>query len=350
MRIAQVAPLFEHVPPRRYGGTERVVSWLTNELVRQGHEVTLFATRGSKTAARLVPSAPHALRIGDSCLDGVPWHVAMLERVASLEREHDLVHFHLDHIHLPLARRLSTPSVTTQHGRLDAPGVAELYRAFADAPLVSISDAQRLPLPGARWMGTVHHGLPWERTRLGRGDGGYLVFLGRMSREKRPDRAIEIAKRTGLRLKVAAKVDPADRAYFEREIRPLLDHPLIEVIGEVGELEKGPLLCDARALVFPIDWPEPFGLVLIEAMAHGTPVVAFAHGSVPEVVDHGVTGFVVDDVEGAVRAVRHVGELDRARVRRVAERRFSAAAMARAYVRIYEQLTGRAITAVRAIA
>lgn len=327
-----------------------MVSWLTHELVRQGHEVTLFATRGSRTPAKLVPCAPDALRTEQQCLDGVPWHVAMVERVAALEREHDLIHFHLEHLHLPLARRLRTPSLTTQHGRLDVPGVAELYREFPDAPLVSISASQRVPLPSARWIGTVHHGLPWERTRLGDGAGDYLVFLGRMSREKGPDRAIEIAKRTGLRLKMAAKVDPNDRAYFERELRPLLDHPLVEMIGEVGEIEKGPLLRGARALLFPIDWPEPFGLVMIEAMACGTPVVAFEHGAVPEVVDHGVTGFVVDDVDGAVEAVQRIGELDRERVRCVAERRFSAAAMTRSYLRLYETLTGRPRNMVRAIA
>lgn len=350
MRIAQVAPLFERVPPQGYGGTERVVSWLTEELVGAGHEVTLFATADSETSATLVPCAPHGLRVGTRCLDGMPWHVAMVERVAERARDYDVIHFHIEHLHLPLARRLSTPSLTTQHGRLDMPGIPELYRAFADAPLVSISDAQRTPLPGARWVGTVHHGLPWEGTQLGRGEGDYLVFLGRISREKRADRAIEIARRSGLRLKLAAKVDPADRTYFEEEIRPLLDPDVVDVIGEVGDVEKDPLLRGARALIFPIGWPEPFGLVMIEAMARGTPVVAFAHGAVPEVVDHGLTGFIVDDVDGAVAAVRRVGALDRERVREVAERRFSASVMASAYVRLYESLAAERVPRVRAMA
>jgi glycosyltransferase involved in cell wall biosynthesis len=262
----------------------------------------------------------------------------MLERVVERAHDFDVVHFHLEHVHLPVARRLPVPSLTTQHGRLDLPGLAELYRTFSDAPLVSISDAQRAPLRHARWIGTVHHGLPFaERTFEPGQDGGYLVFLGRLSKEKRPDLAIEIAKRSGLPLKIAAKIGADDRAYV-RSIGPLLEHPLVHVIGEVGEREKGPLLANATALLFPIDWPEPFGLVMIEAMARGTPVIAFPRGSVPEVVDDGVTGFIVETVDAAVEAVRRAHELDRARIRSVAARRFSATAMARAYVRLYEQL------------
>lgn len=338
MRIAQVAPLFESVPPRGYGGTERVVSWLTDELVRRGHEVTLFATADSRTAADLVPCAPGPLRNGGRCLDGIPWHVSMIERVASRAEEVDVIHFHCDLLHLPLARRLRTPSLTTLHGRLDQPGLEELYDLFDDAGLVSISDAQRAPIPRARWLGTVHHGLPIEQSELGPGDGGYLVFLGRISREKRPDRAIDIALDAGLPLKIAAKIDEADRPYFEREIRPRLAHPLIEMLGERGEDDKATLLAGARALLFPIDWPEPFGLVMIEAMARGTPVVAFRCGSVPEIVEHGVTGFVVDDHEEAVDAVRHAAELDRARIRQRVVRRFSVRAMTDAYLRLYEEL------------
>ena len=338
MRIAQVAPLFESVPPRGYGGTERVVAWLTDELVRRGHEVTLFATADSRTGAELVPCAPRALRNGGRCLDGVPWHVSMLERVASRASGLDVIHFHCDVLHLPLARRLETPSLTTLHGRLDQPGLEELYDLFGDAGLVSISDAQRAPIPHARWLGTVHHGLPLDESGLGDGRGDYLVFLGRISRDKRPDRAIEIAQRAGMPLKIAAKVDAADRPYFEREIRGRLEHPLIEMLGERGEADKATLLGGARALLFPIDWPEPFGLVMIEAMARGTPVIAFRCGSVPEIVEHGVTGFVVDDLEEAVDAVRRAGELDRAHIRRRVALRFSVSAMTDAYLRLYQGL------------
>lgn len=341
MRIAQVAPLFETVPPRRYGGTERVVAWLTEELVRRGHEVTLFASAGSVTRARLVPCAPGPLRLTERCAGGIAWHVAMLEEVASRARQFDLIHFHVDQIHLPLARRIPTPSLTTLHGRLDQEGLEALYDTYSDAPLVSISDAQRAPLPRASWLGTVHHGLPLERMRFGRGGGGYLVFLGRIAPEKGPDRAIELARRARMPLKIAAKVDPADRAYFEREIRPLLG-PGVEMIGEVGELEKDELLGGAEALLFPIDWPEPFGLVMIESMARGTPVVARPRGSVPEVLEHGVTGFVAEDDDGALEALERVRELDRGRIRAVAERRFSVEAMADGYLALYARLLARA--------
>ncbi|HEY8432401.1 MAG TPA: glycosyltransferase family 4 protein [Sandaracinaceae bacterium] len=332
-----MAPLFETVPPRRYGGTERVVAWLTDELVRRGHDVTLFATAGSETSARLVPCAPGPLRATEHSAAGAPWHVAMLEEVAARARSFDIIHFHIDQIHLPLARRLPTPSLTTLHGRLDLKGLDVLYETYHDAPLVSISHAQRAPLPRALWLGTVHHGLPLERMRPGEGRGGYLVFLGRITPEKGPVHAIEIARRAGKPLKIAAKVDEYDRDYFERVVRPLLGGG-VEMLGEVGEPEKDALLGDAEALLFPIEWPEPFGLVMIEAMARGTPVIAFPHGSVPEVVRDGVTGFVVRDVDEAVRAVRRVGELDRRTVRAEVERRFSVASMTDGYLRLYEQI------------
>jgi glycosyltransferase involved in cell wall biosynthesis len=338
LRIAQVAPLIERVPPEGYGGTERVVSWLTEELVRQGHHVTLFATGDSRTSAVLVPCADRALRTPEGTLDPIPWHLAMLERVEARARSFDVVHYHTELLHLPIARRSRTPSITTLHGRLDIPGCPELLQHYDDVQFVSISDAQRKPAPRASWLATVYHGLPKETYARGDGEGDYLVFLGRFSREKRPDRAIEISVRSGVALEIAAKVDPADRDYFVREVQPLLSTPGVHVVGEVDERQKRPLLGRARALVFPIDWPEPFGLVMIEAMLCGTPVIGFRAGSVPEIVDDGVTGFVVDDIDGAVRAVEQVRALDRRKIRAVAEARFSAPAMAARYVGLYERL------------
>ncbi|RUL87769.1 glycosyltransferase family 4 protein [Tautonia sociabilis] len=342
MRIAQVAPLYERVPPQSYGGTERVVSYLTEELVRQGHDVTLFASGDSLTAARLVPCCDRALRLGGRCVDPIARHVYQIERVLSLADEFDVIHWHTDYLHFPLSRRLGVPHVTTLHGRLDLPDLPDLYAEFDDMPVVSISDAQRSPLPLARWAGTVYHGLPESLYELREADGGYLAFLGRISPEKRPDRAIEIARRVGLPLKIAAKVDKADREYYETTIRPLMDHPLVEFIGEIGDADKQDFLGNALALLFPIDWPEPFGMVMIEAMACGTPVVAFRCGSVPEVIDDGVTGFIVDDLAGACRAVEHAGRIDRRRVRSVFEQRFSARRMALDYVAIYERLVSEA--------
>jgi len=339
MRIAQVAPLIESVPPQLYGGTERVVAFLTDELVRLGHNVTLFASGDSRTAARLVPVCPQALRLGGTCRDYLAPHVQMLEWVVARAREFDIVHFHIAQLHFPVLRRLpGIRHVTTLHGRLDLKELDPFYREFTDMPVVSISDAQRQPLLHARWAATVYHGLPPNLFAFQPAPGSYLAFLGRISPEKRVDRAIAIATAAGERLRIAAKVDPADREYFEHEIRPLLDNPLVEFIGEIGEREKGAFLGGAKALLFPIDWPEPFGLVMIEALACGLPVIAFSGGSVREVIDHGVTGFVVDSIENAVDAVARIGEIDRRTCRDVFERRYSVTRMARQYVDVYRNI------------
>lgn len=336
MKIAQVAPLYESVPPKLYGGTERVVSYLTEELVRQGQEVTLFASGDSETAARLVASSRGALRLDPGVRDGLPYHVMMLDAVRRRAHEFDVIHFHTDYLHFPLFRDMADRTVTTLHGRLDLPDLWPLYRAFPEMPLVSISDHQRRPMPPVRWLGTVRHGLPIHLHRFDPGARRhYLAFLGRISPEKRPDRAIEIARRAGIPLKIAAKVDAADRDYFEARIRPLLDGPLVEFLGEIGETEKSAFLGGAAALLFPIDWPEPFGLVMIEAMACGTPVVAWRCGSVPEVVEDGLTGFTVDSIEGAVTAVADAESLDPAAIRRRFEERFSVERMARDYFDLY---------------
>jgi glycosyltransferase involved in cell wall biosynthesis len=341
MKIAQVAPLTESVPPQLYGGTERVVAFLTDELVRQGHDVTLFASGDSKTAARLIAAWPAALRFSGTGHDDLAPHILMLEAIASRAHTFDVIHFHLAHLHFPLARRLATPQLTTLHGRLDIGELPPLYREFVDMPVVSISDAQRTPLPEAGWISTIHHGLPPELLRLQPEPGRYLAFLGRISPEKRVDRAIAIAIACGQPLRIAAKVDRADRDYFEREIRHLLDHPLVEYIGEIDEPQKPAFLGGATALLFPIDWPEPFGLVMIESLACGTPVVAFRGGSVPEVIDHGLTGFVVDTLDEAIDATRQVSSLDRRQCRAVFERRFTVARMAADYLRLYESLQAR---------
>ena len=339
MRIAQVAPLSESVPPKLYGGTERVVSFLTNQLVDLGHEVTLFASADSSTAATLAPMWPEALRLQGTCRDHLAPHLLMLEKVVARIDEFDVVHFHIAQLHFPAMRRLpEVPHVTTLHGRLDMPELKPLYREFADIPVVSISDAQRLPLPDAGWVGTVHHGLPVNLFSFQPTPGNYLAFLGRISPEKRVDRAIAIATACGERVRIAAKVDAADQDYFNREIRPLLDHPLVEFIGEIPDREKNAFLGAAKALLFPIDWPEPFGLVMIEAMACGLPVVAFPGGSVREIIDDGVTGFIVNTIEDAVSAVRRIETIDRRRCRDTFERRFSARRMATQYVDIYRHL------------
>ena len=342
MRIAQVAPLFESCPPRLYGGTERVVSYLTEQLVADGHDVTLFASRDSRTGARLVPGAPQALRLSGGHSSPGVWHTLMLERVARYADQFDLIHFHTDYLHLPLTRRLRVPTISTLHGRLDLTEVAALYSEFAEVPVVSISDSQRTPLPGANWVATVYHGIPVDHYALGPGDGGYLAFLGRISPEKRPDLAIRIAHEAGMELRMAAKVDAADRAYFEDEIRPLLDAPNVSLIGEIGEKEKGEFLGRAAAMLFPIDWPEPFGLVMIEAMACGTPVIAFPRASVPEVVDHGLTGYLVGGIGEAIQAVRHLRSFDRARCRATFEARFSAQRMAQDYLGVYHAVAAAA--------
>jgi glycosyltransferase involved in cell wall biosynthesis len=338
LRIALVAPLYESVPPALYGGTERVVSYLTEELVALGHQVTLFASGDSITSAHLVPACERALRLDPRTPEPVSLHITMLEQVFKRAGEFDVIHFHIDGFQLPLARRCSTPTLTTLHGRLDLAGLEILYREFDDHPLVSISNAQRAPLAWANWADNVYHGLPITLHQLGTGRGGYLAFLGRISPEKGLDRAIEIAKRVGIPLKIAAKVDRADRDYFTAQIEPSIDGQLIEYIGEIGEREKTAFLNDALALLFPIDWPEPFGLAMIEAMACGTPVIAFRCGSVPEVIDEGVTGYVVDNLDDAVACVQLVHSLSRQRCREMFEMRFSAKRMARDYCSVYELL------------
>ena len=337
MRIAQVAPLFESVPPRLYGGTERVVSYLTEELVRAGHDVTLFASGDSRTAARLVSVWDTALRLDDRCPEPTSLHVIMIEEVFRRAAQFDVIHFHVDALQLPAATRAGVPYLTTKHGRLDMPGLAELYKEFSDAPLVSVSDDQRSPLPQANWVATVHHGLPQQLYSPGKGDG-YLAFLGRISPEKGVDRAIEIARRSAMPLKIVAKVDRVDREYFATQIRPLIDGREIEFLGELNDADKGAFLGGATALLFPIDWPEPFGLVIIEAMACGTPVIAFRRGSVPEILENGVTGFVVDTVEEAVQRVADLPQVDRQRCRAEFDHRFTARRMAQDYCAVYAGL------------
>lgn len=338
MRIAQVAPLYESVPPKLYGGTERVVSCLTEELVKVGHDVTLFASGDSVTSARLVEVCPSSLRLDDGTVDDLARHVAMLEEVYRRADSFDIIHFHVDYLHFPYTRREGRASVTTLHGRLDIPELQCIYDEYREIPVVSISDAQRRPLPQANWVATAHHGLPRDGYKFHGGQGGYLAFLGRVSQEKRLDRAIDIARRSGMTLKIAAKVDKADNEYFETVIQPLLGVAGVEFLGEISEAEKSDFLGRAYALLFPIDWPEPFGLVMVEAMACGTPVVAYDHGSVPEVIEDGVTGFIASSEEEAVDAIRRVAGLSRAECRRTFEERFTSERMARDYIDIYEQV------------
>ncbi|QQO18703.1 glycosyltransferase family 4 protein [Bradyrhizobium diazoefficiens] len=339
MRIAQIAPLFESVPPRLYGGTERVVSWLTEELVRQGHQVTLFASQDSITSAELVACTNRALRLDPDVRDAIPHQMVMLDKVRERADEFDILHFHTDYLHFPLFRSQRGRMLTTLHGRQDLPDHMPFYRRFSDMPLVSISNAQRAPLSGANFVATVYHGLPLDlHTPSFSPKGGYLAFLGRISPEKRPDRAIAIARAAGLPLKIAAKVDKADQAYFRDVIAPMLNEPGIEFIGEINESAKSEFLGQAAALLFPIDWPEPFGLVVIEAMACATPVLAFRCGSVPEIVDDGLTGRIVSDLDEAVRAIPGLLALDRKAVRARFEERFSSARMATEYSRIYQRM------------
>lgn len=338
MRIAQVAPLYESVPPQLYGGTERVVSYLTEELVAQGHDVTLFASGDSITNARLVALRPQAIRLDKGCVDQLACHILMLEQVFRAAEDFDAIHFHVDYLHFPLSRRHSHPNVTTLHGRLDIPDLAPLYREFIEMPVVSITGAQRRPLPWLNWQATVHHGLPADLYRLHRESGKYLAFLGRISPEKGVDQAIEIAKKAGIELRIAAKVDRVDEEYFEEVIRPLLDHPLVHFVGEIGDAEKGKFLGNALALLVSINWEEPFGLVMIEAMACGTPVVAYRRGSVPEIIDEGVTGYIVQNADEAVSALQRISGLSRERCRQVFDERFTACRMAKGYVAIYERL------------
>jgi glycosyltransferase involved in cell wall biosynthesis len=338
MRIAHVAPLYERVPPTLYGGTERIVSYLVEEQARRGHDVTLFASGDSRTRGALIAPIPRALRLDQGTGDPLAPHMVEMAQVFERADEFDLIHCHVDYLAFPFARLVGTPTVHTLHGRLDLPHMRPLLSHFCDVPLVSISEAQRRPLDGIdlTWAGTVHHGLPLATYRPGSGRGGYLAFLGRIAQEKGPDLAIATARRAGIPLKIAAKVDAVDRRYFEREIRPLLDDPLIEYLGEIGEADKPAFLGDAAALLFPIDWPEPFGLVMIEALACGTPVIARPLGSVPEIITPGRTGFIASTVDDMVAAVRQLDRLDRAVCRREAETRFSVERMADAYEDVYE--------------
>src|ERR1700693_632121 len=328
VKIAQVSPLYESVPPKMYGGTERVVSFLTEELVAQGQDVTLFASGDSQTSAKLIPGSKTSLRLSKNSVDHLAHHIAMLDDVMRMAPEFDVIHFHIDYMHFPLSRYCSLPSVTTLHGRLDLPDLIPVYKRYADAPVVSISMSQRKPLPRANWVANVHHGLPADLLTFNPKAGEYLAFLGRISPEKRLDRAIEIAKRAGMPLKIAAKIDNADRAYYESTIKPLMSDPNVEFIGEIGENEKSEFLGNAYAYLFPIDWPEPFGLTMIEAMACGTPTIAFNRGSVPEVIEDGVTGFIVESEEEAIRALGRLHVLKRSTCCQVFERKFSACRMA----------------------
>ena len=338
MRIAQVAPLYESVPPKLYGGTERVVSYLTEELVHQGHDVTLFASGDSVTSARLQPGSDAALRLSSAPeSSALALHLLMIERVAQQAHRFDIVHFHLDFMPFSIIRSGEFPALTTLHGRQDLEDQFPLFREFDDMNLVSISDAQRVSMPWANWVATVHHGLPSELYRPFPPQSGYLAFLGRISPEKRVDRAVEIARRAGMQLHVAAKVDDADREYFET-VRATLAEQHVRYINEIGDSDKCEFLSNAAALLFPIDWPEPFGLVMIEAMACGTPVIAFRGGSVEEIIEDGVTGFIVDNVEEAVEAVGRLSSIDRRQCRAVFEERFSARRMCQNYVRVYEQI------------
>ncbi len=336
MRIAQIAPLAESVPPALYGGTERVVSYLTEELVQLGHEVTLFASGDSRTRAKLISTVPRALRLDRNVQDFLPYSCMQVAQVLRNADDFDILHFHIDLIHYACASEIAAQFLTTLHGRLDLPDLQPFYRAFPQFPLVSISGAQRLPIPQANWLATIHHGLPKDLLQFSPEPADHFAFLGRLSPEKGPEKAIRIAEGLGIPLKIAAKLDRKDQDFFAAEVKPLLDNPLVEWIGEIAEHEKSAFLGSACAVLFPVDWPEPFGLVLIEAMACGTPVVAFRRGSVPEIVEHGVTGFLVDSVEQAIEAGRHVRELDRALIRRRFDERYTATRMANDYLAAYE--------------
>lgn len=343
MKIAHVAPLYESVPPRLYGGTERIISYLTEALVELGHDVTLFASGDTKTSARLVPCRERALRLDPRPLKSeIAAHLSMLDEVRKRADDFDVIHFHLSHfLHFPFFRHMPNRTVTTPHGRLDYADLAQAYDRFPRFPMISISRSQRARFASANWLATIHHGLPvdiYEPDFDAGSDGLYLAFLGRMSRDKRPDRAIEIARRTGLKLKLAAKIGDGDRAYFEEVIQPMIDGDRIEYVGEIGEDQKSRFLGNAAALLFPIDWPEPFGLAVIEAMACGTPVMAWSCGAMPEIIDHGTTGFVVETMEDAAAAMPALLQLDRRRIRAIFERRFSADRMARDYVAAYSRM------------
>lgn len=338
MKIAQIAPLYESVPPKLYGGTERIVHYLTDELVNLGNEVTLFASGDSTTKANLVSNVDQALRLNKSCIDPLAHHIVQMQEVIDRVQEFDILHFHTDYLHFPFTSQLAVPCITTLHGRLDIPELKSIYNKFPNQKLVSISNDQRRPLPQANFIGTVYHGLPVNLHRPGNGNEDYLAFLGRISPEKRVDRAIEIAIASKSPIKIAAKIDKVDEAYFESQIKPLLDHPLVEFIGEINEEQKTAFLGKARALLFPIDWAEPFGLVMIEAMACGIPVIAYKNGSVPEVIDEGKSGFIVGSIDEAVEAVLKSDQLPRWLVRKTFEDRFTASRMAKDYLKIYSSV------------
>jgi glycosyltransferase involved in cell wall biosynthesis len=350
MRIAQIAPLAESVPPKLYGGTERVVAWLVDALVGLGHQVTLFASGDSHTKAELVPVCQRALRLARPRPDPTAAQTALLEAVAQRANEFDVIHAHIDWLHLPILHRTGAPFLTTLHGRLDLPGLSRMIELFPGAPYVSISDSQRSPLAAAKWLGTVHHGMPEKLLRPSFGSGQYLAFLGRLTHEKGAHVAIRIAQAAGMPLRIAAKVPRDQRSYFKEHLEPLIDGKNIQLVGEVDDKRKQGFLDGAAALLFPIDWPEPFGLVMIEAMACGTPVIAFRAGSVPEVIDDGVTGFIVDSEEEAVRAISLVGKLKRREIRKTFERRFTAQRMAEDYVQLYRRLTSKLVLAEKPIA
>ena len=345
MRIAQIAPLIESVPPRLYGGTERIVSYLTEELVRMGHDVTLFASGDSITAANLVGCVPKALRLDVNVRDTIPYYMLMLDRVRQHADQFDILHFHIDQFHFPLFRHMAGRTLTTLHGRQDLPDMKPLYVGFGDMPLVSISNDQRRPIPNANFVQTIYHGLPADFFKpVVNPRGGYVAFLGRIAPEKRPDRAIQIARSLGVPLKIAAKVDRVDENYYREVIAPLLEGPDVQFIGEINEQQKNEFLGEALALLFTGDWPEPFGLSMIEAMACGTPVLAFRCGSVPEVIDQGVSGIVVNSIEEGVSALPRVFAIDRRAVRRRFEERFTVNRMAKDYLGVYRSLLKRTPT------
>jgi glycosyltransferase involved in cell wall biosynthesis len=340
MKIAQVSPLFERVPPRAYGGTERVISYLTEELVRQGHEVTLFASGDSKTSARLVAPCSQSVR-ADTSPAWLAYQMIQMDMVSELAHTFDVIHFHTEYVHLSVGRTLQAPYVATVHGRLDMPHLVPTYKYFSNWPLISISDSQRAPLPDVNWCATVYHGLPPNLYSLRSSCGTYFAFIGRISPEKRVDRAIEIARRCGMPLYIGAKVDKIDEPYFNERIKPLLHTGQVKFIGEVNQQEKQELLENAGALLFPIDWPEPFGLVMIEAFACGTPVIAYRHGSVPEIMEEGITGFVVTNQDDAVQAAQRIESIDRKRCREAFERRFTSARMTENYLQAYQRVMNR---------
>jgi len=349
MKIAQVAPLVESVPPQLYGGTERVVSWLTEDLVRRGHDVTLFASGDSRTSAKLVPAVPRALRLDSNVRDCLPHNLLLLDQVYACADDFDIIHFHIDLSHFPLFRSVAERTVTTLHGVLTSPDLHPFYRHFSEMPLVSISHAQRAPMPPVNWVATVHHGMPKDLYRpYLEGGGEYLAFVGRISPEKGVETAIDIAERAQMPLKIAAKVDNFDREYFDARVKPRLSIRYVEFVGEANDREKNALLGGARAMLFPIAWPEPFGIVMIEAMACGTPVIAFSCGSVPEVLDQGVTGLIVENAEQGARAVQRAVTLDRKLIRRRFEQRFTVEQMTAKYLELYARLLDSRMGAIAA--